>query len=337
MNAPGMSFAAWFHSHKIRVFPLHTRSKIPAVKSWDDYICTHAEASRFTDYGVALGSFGVADSDDEQSEAFALAELPETPFIVRTARGVHRYYRLLDPERTPNFIHRGTMTMEFRNAGQYVVGPGSTHKTGTVYTADDWSWKVTDVPFFPVDEFVWDTRDAGERGSTANSANSTYQLPNKIYAGERHDQMFRIMRSLRMRGISKAAAIRATLLENQHHCEPPLPEGVVRRFLNRTYEHSDRKGFIPRRPGVNAALRVASDLQEDGFCEEACIEAALDIDPKLNERDPLHEATVEPANNFTDVRVDRYNKRLADYPHITNPEDYTLSKAGYWVMRKGAK
>lgn len=260
----------WFFEQGIQVFPVHPKSKIPAVKSWDDHVGTLADAKRLVDYAVPLGVLAVADSDDAETEAWAAEHLPPTPFVVYTARGIHRYYRLVKPDSTPHFFYRNGLTMEFRHRGQYVIGPGSTHKSGVVYTAADWSWQLKDVPFFDVEAFLWDDRPIGERGSAVGGGDA-YQLPDKIYAGERHDQMFRIMRSLRMRGVPLEGAITATLIENQHHCEPPLPEMSVRRFLTRTFRHADRAGYMPR-PVLPSVL--VSDLQEAGFSIAACIAAA---------------------------------------------------------------
>jgi hypothetical protein len=127
--------AVWFHDNGIGVFPIKTRSKEPACKSWDDYACTRDDAAKFVNYGVRLAHWiGVIDTDSPESEAWVQAHCPTTPFTVRGARGLHRYYRL-QAEKTPKFIKRDGLTIEFRNQGQYVVGPGSVHPTGAVYVA----------------------------------------------------------------------------------------------------------------------------------------------------------------------------------------------------------
>ena len=147
----------------IGVFPIVTPGKTPACSSWDDYVCTRNQAARFGNYGVRLGVLAVADSDSSASKAWVAANLPPTPFMVNAARGRHRYYRL--EAATPKFIHRDGHAIEFRNQGQYVVGPGSVHKLGMTYTASDWSWDWNDIPIFPAD-FVWDDRPPSATTST---------------------------------------------------------------------------------------------------------------------------------------------------------------------------
>src|SRR5262249_25013791 len=147
-----------------------------------DYRCSREQAGRFKEYGVPLGLFAVADSDSAAAEAWNAANLPDTPFKVTTGPyhdkslglGRHRYYRLVGD--APHYIERDGPTIEFRHAGQYVVGPGSTRPDGIVYTADDWSWDINDVPFFPT-EFNFDDRPYGARGS---SSGQPFVLPQTI-------------------------------------------------------------------------------------------------------------------------------------------------------------
>jgi hypothetical protein len=279
--------AQWLHVHTGgKVFPLHPRTKTPAVASWDDYQCKSVDdAGKLVDYAVALGSFGVADSDTPEAEAWIAEYLPDTPFKVRTARGMHRYYRLRNLD-APKYIYRDGLTIEFRNSGQYVVGPGSTHATGYVYTAEPWSWEHTDVPFFPVELFRWDDRPPSMRGSSVGALGG-YVAPEEIRSGERHDQMYRMCRALRVRGVPLAGALQACLIENRIRCKPPLPQRAIERHLNRVYFSPMKVGWTPY---PMDAWRMFCNLAESGMSRDALVAAAQAIDPTF---DPEHPPTEE--------------------------------------------
>lgn len=234
-----MKSSLWFFDHNIRIFPIKYKDKEPACKSWDDYSCTREYASTFSNYGVALGLLGVADSDMPEAESWNALHLIDTPFKVTTGRGRHRYYRLVHD--VPHFIHRDGHTIEFRHKGQYVVGPGSTHSSGAIYTADNWSWDISDIPFFPTD-FLWDDRAPELRGSADGNP---LVLPPSIYAGERHDLMFKLMRSLQARGVVDLAVLLKVLhAENKIKCHPPISEDELTRYITRVSAYHDVQGFV---------------------------------------------------------------------------------------------
>jgi len=237
------NFAQWFHDERVRIFPIKARSKEPLCRSWDDYTCTREEAGRFINYGVCGSStvIGIVDSDTPQSEAWVAEHCPDTPFKVRTVRGVHRYYRLMYP--TPKFIHRSGLTIEFRNQGQYVVGPGSTHPSGAIYQPDDWSWNFLDIPIFPTKDFCFDDRVAAPREPGAG-----FDMPDKVYAGERHDVLFKLLRQYKAWGNTFEATRDMVLLANTQCCEPPVTvDRSFERWMRRAWANPDRllPGRIP--------------------------------------------------------------------------------------------
>jgi hypothetical protein len=228
------------------VFPLRPRTKEPACRSWDDYVCSRVQAGLLRQYGVALTEWiGVADTDTPDAEAWASAHLPFTPFVVRTARGFHRYYRIIGRQAT--FIHRDAHKLEFRNKGQYVVGPGSVHPSGHIYTVADWSWRLDDLPVFPTD-FIFDDRDrhAAVRAERADGA--PYEFPAVVKEPGRHDELFRLLRQCKGRGWDKETTRDVVAMANQNRCQPPLREDA-------TFEQwFDRAWANPDRPLVAAAL-----------------------------------------------------------------------------------
>ncbi|MDP2321778.1 MAG: bifunctional DNA primase/polymerase [Acidobacteriota bacterium] len=206
----------WFRDHRIAVFPIRPGTKEPATQghwaNWDDF----ARPRPTGPYGVVLGRVIVVDTDTPDAEASIAAALPPTPFMVRAARGWHRYFRA--PEHpTPATIYRAGLAIECRRAGQYVVGPGSLHKDGQhIYTASSWSWAWTDLPIFPA-SFVFDDRaDA--------AAVAGYDPPDRILDGERHHELFRLIRHLKGLQSSQAEARFIVGTYNQNRCDNPLPE-----------------------------------------------------------------------------------------------------------------
>jgi len=303
----------WFLDQRVRVFPIRQGSKEPACKSWDDFECTREEAAAFTNYGVALGpvGYGVCDTDTPESEEWAAAHLPHTPFKVRTARGVHRYYRLLNP--APKFIHRDELTIEFRNAGQYVLGPGSLHPSGAVYVADDWSWRLQEVPIFSVEAFEWDDRPYHTRGSAVGSTDG-YKTPDEIKAGQRHDEMYRMCRALKIRGVPVEGATQACIIENQIRCKPPLPQRAIQKHLHRVYHQPNRSGWIGYKMD---AWGMFNTLAESGFSRDALVAAAQSMDPSFDPENPPTYHTSQEAVDLRDGEQDMYGRH---WTQLTVPE-----------------
>lgn len=248
-----MNPALWLLQHSVGVFPIKPHDKVPACKSWDDHQATEAEVVTWQNYGVVLGVLAVVDTDNPDDEHWAQQYVIDTPFRVTTARGLHRYYRQHAP--SPKYIHRDGHVIEHRNSGQYVVGPGSTHPSGLVYRAQDWSWRWSDIPFFP-DSFEYDDRPFAERSSEDGAP---YKLPPVIKAGERHDEMFKLCRSLMARGVPLQAALDACYAVNLTNCVPPLDKQILYKFLRRVEHHQDRHGF--QRPSVP----FSGDAQQAGW------------------------------------------------------------------------
>lgn len=271
-----MTAATWFYGLGIHVFP--TSSKVPVVPkgtSQFDYRCTQEQAARFKEYGVPLGSLAVADSDDAVSEVWVAAHLPDTPFKVTTARGRHRYYRLVSD--APHFIHRDGHTIEFRHRGQYVVGPGSIRPDGVVYTSEAWSWDINDLPIFPVADFAWDDRPLAQRGSADGSP---FVMPPVVKAGERHDMMFKFMRSLQARGVSELPwLLKAIHAENLLKCQPPIAHDELERYISRVWKYPDRPNF---ERAVQDEWTLAGGLFNAGVSVETAFDATKAVHPDFD-------------------------------------------------------
>lgn len=226
--------APWFVDNGIGVFPIKPGSKEPACRSWDDFRCDRDVAAGFQSYGVQLTTwFGVIDTDSPENEAWVQEHCPRTPFQVQTARGLHRYYRLMT-EATPKFIKRDGCTIEFRNAGQYVIGPGSKHPSGVVYTALPWTWNLDDVTIFPKDFRFDDRQQFALLGDT-------YEFPAECVAGERHAELFKLIRQWKALGNDFDSARQLVTLANQNRCTPPITEdSTFERWCRRAWNNPDR-------------------------------------------------------------------------------------------------
>jgi hypothetical protein len=92
----------------------------------------------------------VVDTDDAVSELWAQDNLSPTPWMTRTSKGIHRFYRY-PPQRIGNKAKLKTeseaLNLDIRGDGGYVVGPGSLHESGFVYEfMGDWTGSIDYLP-----------------------------------------------------------------------------------------------------------------------------------------------------------------------------------------------
>jgi hypothetical protein len=236
----------FFLAHRVAVFPICEGSKAPAVPKgtdwadWDDFQRSRPDGS----YGVVLGSLMVIDGDSQASTAWIRANVPPTPFRVQSGphhdrsrgRGVHFYFRA--PQRvTPAFIHRDHLVIEARRRGQYVVGPGSVHPSGCTYRVSTWSWRWDDLPVFPA-EFLFD-----DGTGHTSAAGAPYEPPERMVAGERTHELFRLLRHMKALGASIEETRYCVELYNRNRCEPPKSDSWLRSWFPRAWNLADRPGF----------------------------------------------------------------------------------------------
>lgn len=91
-------------------------------------------------YALITGTKGgvvVVDADTANAVEWICANLPITPWNVKTAKGRHFYYRV-DGSRHPAIRNSaGKNKIDIRGAGGYVVIPSSIHSSGVVYEWND--------------------------------------------------------------------------------------------------------------------------------------------------------------------------------------------------------
>ncbi len=114
-------------------------------------------------YAVITGSYSgvvVVDADSADAVGYVEKHLP-TPVRVRSSKGYHFYYRHprsgdIIPNWQNSTVNGGVSGVDLRGDGGYVVGPGSVHSSGAVYSAEGWdqwakmptydpTWLVPDV------------------------------------------------------------------------------------------------------------------------------------------------------------------------------------------------
>src|SRR5262245_60769404 len=94
----------------------------------------------------------IVDADDPEALRWLVRRLPWTPWQTQTARGFHLWYRhpgVRVPNRARVDTGVGTLKIDVRGDGGYVIAPGSVHASGAPYRqAGDWSEPRARVPVF---------------------------------------------------------------------------------------------------------------------------------------------------------------------------------------------
>jgi hypothetical protein len=176
--------------------------------------------------GIVTGRISnlvVVDTDNADAETWAQANLPTTPMMCKTAKGMHRYYRHPGVEVRNGARIRttvGTLALDVRGDGGYVVAPGSTHPTGVTYAAPTkWPASLADVPVFSP---TW--LAAPEKPSSATVAVSAgEQIPD----GQRNATLTSLAGAMQRRGMSQPSIVAALTVENETRCNPPLPSSEL--------------------------------------------------------------------------------------------------------------
>jgi hypothetical protein len=106
--------------------------------------------------GIVTGQVSgvvVVDSDSDEAERYASTHLLDTAVKVKTAKGVHRYYRHPGDGEIRNAVkirvNGGRLALDVKSDGGYVVAPGSIHESGHKYHAPiRWPDSLDDLPVF---------------------------------------------------------------------------------------------------------------------------------------------------------------------------------------------
>lgn len=145
-------------------------NKSPSGK-WKHYQSRRPTSSEVADWDGEIANVGiitgrlsnllVIDVDSAESQALIDSlNLPDTP-VVRTARGHHYYFRHPTVE-VRNKVNLRGVKLDIRGEGGLVVGPGSKHPDGAIY-----SWvispkdcPVADLPQTVIDQLIPNTKSS---------------------------------------------------------------------------------------------------------------------------------------------------------------------------------
>ena len=244
------------------LIPVLPKDKKPAV-AWKRYQKTHATSDELEgwfgnghDYnlGIATGAISgivVVDTDTDEGERWVAEHLPDTPLKVRTAKGVHRYFR--HPGGTIRNKARIRDGVDIRADGGFVVGPGSVHASGVVYepigelpsTLDlvpvfDSAWIPTKThQVIPGKNLATSTRcETTDPARLLHRARAYVDKVPPAIEGQGGDEHTFILACRLVRGfaLSDGEALDVLCYWNQS-CVPPWSERELEQFIRNAHNH----------------------------------------------------------------------------------------------------
>jgi hypothetical protein len=205
--------------------------------------------------GMPTAGFLVLDVDPrnggDESLAALVAEhgpLPETAEQATGGGGRHIIFRH-PGRRLPKTLAPG---IDLKGEGGYIVVAPSIHASGKRY---QWHGGRANGLLHPANPPGW-LLERIEGARNGAGAQDTVD-PDKWPPGERNNRLTSIAGTMRRRGVSKEAITAALLEENQHRCDPPLPEGEVR---------SIAESVASYKPADNREPTRTDDSGESDFC-----------------------------------------------------------------------
>lgn len=152
--------------------------------------------------------------------------LPETVEQITGGGGHQRFFRYPG---VPIPCSTGTLGpgIDIRGDGGYVLVPPSTHESGRVY-----EWELShhpdDTPLADLSPAWVALLQSQSTGTGSRAHADTESEP--IREGQRNDTLFRLARSMRVKGMSHEGILAALSAENSTRCRPPLSEAEVRQI-----------------------------------------------------------------------------------------------------------
>ena len=203
----------------LSIFPLAAKSKIPLKGSagFKDASAYPGQVEEWWDQmpaaniGVACGASGIVVLDFDEGEP--PTDLPKT-YTVRTKRGLQLYYWGNQPT-SYLYDSAGKKVGDLKSQGGYVLGAGSVHPDGPVYTVVDDS-PITEAP---LDIIARLTRKLTSMTNTAGSDVSVLIASGaKIPLGQHDVTLTAIAGKLRQDGLEQEE-IESVLVRHLERCE----------------------------------------------------------------------------------------------------------------------
>ena len=245
-HAPGMPLPPGRTEADVGKFPLMPWKEFQERQPTEEEIRSWAAWWPNANLAVVTGKIsGVIVLDvDGQVGAQTLSGLPPIPETGRssTGRGEHIWFK--HPGGVISNLVGFLPGLDLRGDGGYVVVPPSVHSSGRPY-----AWTHPDGTTL-ADPPEW-LLELIQRGNGANGERVV--RPVRIVEGKRNDTLYRLSRSLKVRGLSQAGILGALRAENLVRCEPPLPDAEVAEIARKAVIQADQVGFQPPN-GLNAFL-----------------------------------------------------------------------------------
>lgn len=107
-----------------------------------------------------------------------------------------------------------------------------------------------------------------------------FKIPEQIRSGDRHELLYKFLRSQKARGASLEAALAGCHAENRVKCDPPIEFGELDRYLRRVWEQGDSPEFQQNQKDNDgdSAEQHARRVRQLEFKERARREAKRNID-----------------------------------------------------------
>ncbi len=178
--------------------------------------------------GIATGDIVVIDVDPRHGgdETFRRIEpgLPPTWRVLTGGGGIHLYFRNADNRDIRNSASLIGPGVDVRGVGGFVVGPGSNHVSGGMY-----SWDVDahpdDVPLAPLPD--WLLPSARATNSNGTPTNDWQSVIGGAAEGKRNATIAKLAGHLFRRDVDVLVALDLLQSWNSCRCSPPLDPDEV--------------------------------------------------------------------------------------------------------------
>ncbi len=190
--------------------------------------------------GIATGRASgvvVLDADGQEGmESLLTLWAPTSTWWASTGHGSHFFFHYpSDGHRIGNRV--GLLPrLDVRGDGGYVVAPPSRHTSGTVYR-----WRI------PPDRVALAALPEAVQGFLAQRSPSPdghgVRVPERIVQGERNVHLYRLARSLHLRGLIADEILAVLEQVNAQRCDPPLSEAEVAEIARKAASQADRADF----------------------------------------------------------------------------------------------
>lgn len=247
-------------------------------------------------------------------------------YRVNTGRGFHLYFRGVLPTGTHNI----GKSVDTRGSGGYVVAPYSVHASGSVYTPDNTSKKILDLPgYLAACVKKGGKRAAGEskgrksKGAGKKAAAEVKEAtPQEIVEaglgeGGRNDALMRLGCSYRAKGLDQKDIATLLSMYNLQHCTPTLPDDEVEAIARSCASYP--AGKTPA-PSEEERMAAAQASMGDTWKRTLLYRVVGAENPKIIYK-PFQENIVRTLRNCPDYAGSlRYNRDLNRVETLRNGE-----------------